>query len=200
MAIDSGASNNTVGGTSRCATSSPATSTTASRSWDSGTTGNVVVGNFIGTAASGSRALPNGGSSSRTSYDQVSGDVVISGGASGNGTGWVWVGTDGQGTAGGEPGLLAGNTTIGIQLSEEGTNGNIVQGNLIGGLAGGELNFYFTSAESEAQDGLGLAAPIGGLGSGFAATALAGAERECPPDCSARRSERLSVPTWSRHS
>ena len=132
---------------------------------DSGTTGNVVVGNFIGTAASGSRALPNGGSSSRTSYDQVSGDVVISGGASGNGTGWVWVGTDGQGTAGGEPGLLAGNTTIGIQLSEEGTNGNIVQGNLIGGLAGGELNFYFTSAESEAQDGLGLAAPIGGLGS-----------------------------------
>ncbi|MGA2243543.1 MAG: M12 family metallopeptidase [Verrucomicrobiota bacterium] len=77
---------------------------------DSNTAGNVVLGNFIGTDASGSNALAN----------QLSG-LLIGGGASGNTIG----GNDAPARN-----VLSGNAQYGIYLS--GTTGNVIQGNYLG--------------------------------------------------------------------
>lgn len=76
-----------------------------------GTTGNQVLGNFVGTNASGDAALPNNQG------------VVIGLDASDTQVG-------GAGT--GEGNLISGNTNLGIWISSAGTTGNQVLGNIIG--------------------------------------------------------------------
>ncbi|HTX20831.1 MAG TPA: M12 family metallopeptidase [Candidatus Aquilonibacter sp.] len=78
---------------------------------DTNTTGNVVLGNYIGTDASGSNAVPNGKSG-----------VFIGNGASGNIIG-------GTNMAGGN--ILSGNSEYGIILATN-TTANVVLGNYIG--------------------------------------------------------------------
>jgi hypothetical protein len=74
--------------------------------------GNVVAGNYIGTAANGTTALGN----------QVDGVFVLNG-ASNNVIG---------GTAGGAGNVISGNTGRGVEIEGQQTTGNLVQGNLIG--------------------------------------------------------------------
>jgi parallel beta-helix repeat protein len=84
---------------------------------DPGTTGNLVQGNLIGTDAAGTSSIPNGGFG-----------VAIANGASANligGTGSVQP-IDGQGN------LISGNKAGGIDISDVGTNQNLVEGNFIG--------------------------------------------------------------------
>ncbi len=83
---------------------------------DSNTTGNVVLGDYIGTDASGSSAVPNGKSG-----------VFIGNGASGNIVGST-------NSTGGN--ILSGNTEYGIYLTN--TTGNVIFGNYIGVDASGE--------------------------------------------------------------
>ena len=78
---------------------------------DSGTTGNLVRGNFIGTNASGSAALANGFSG-----------IIIAGGAQNNEIG---------GGIGGRN-VISGNATYGILIADAGTSSNLVHGNTIG--------------------------------------------------------------------
>ncbi|WP_193378525.1 fibronectin type III domain-containing protein, partial [Singulisphaera acidiphila] len=79
---------------------------------DTGTTGNVVAGNFIGTDATGAVALPN------FYYG-----VVIDNKASGNTVG---------GTASGARNVISGNNNYGVIIRNIGTTGNVVAGNFIG--------------------------------------------------------------------
>ena len=78
---------------------------------DDGTTGNQVLGNFVGTNASGDAALPN--------YN----GVVIALGASETQVG---------GAGAGEGNLISGNSNIGVWIDSAGTTGNQVLGNIIG--------------------------------------------------------------------
>ena len=85
----------------------------------SGTQGNVVAGNKIGTGTHGGVAIPNG-----------DGGVLIDSGASSN-----LIGTDGSSTGADEGNEISGNNgegEPGIMISDAGTNFNIVAGNLIG--------------------------------------------------------------------
>jgi len=84
---------------------------------DSNTTGNVVLGNYIGTSASGSNALANGTSG-----------VLIGNGAANN----VIGSTNSSGRN-----LLSGNTEYGVYLTN--TTGNVILGNYLGLNAGGEV-------------------------------------------------------------
>jgi hypothetical protein len=77
----------------------------------SGTAGNVVAGNYIGTNAAGTAALPN----------QIG--VLISGGSTGNTVG---------GTAAGARNVISGNAGDGVRIDGSGTVGNWVAGNYIG--------------------------------------------------------------------
>ncbi len=79
---------------------------------DPGTSGNSVVGNYIGTDASGTKALGN----LRTG-------IFIGFGASDNLVG---------GSISGTHNLISGNREHGIQLQGPGTTGNLIQGNYIG--------------------------------------------------------------------
>ncbi len=83
---------------------------------DSNTTGNVVLGNYIGTSASGSNALANG----------LSG-VFIGNGTSGNIIG---------GANGPARNVLSGNSQYGLIITSN-TTGNVVLGNYIGTDASG---------------------------------------------------------------
>ena len=81
------------------------------------TTGNVVAGNYIGTSASGSTAVPDNDG------------VVVSLGASNN-----WVGPNpvyGPESAD-QRNVISGNTSYGVELSAAGTSGNTVAGDYIG--------------------------------------------------------------------
>jgi hypothetical protein len=83
----------------------------------SGSTGNFVQGNYIGTDVTGTVALANG----------VNG-VFIDNGAQGNTVG---------GTTAGERNVISGNSTRGVLISGSGTDGNFVKGNYIGTNAAG---------------------------------------------------------------
>jgi titin len=90
---------------------------------DSGTTGNIVAGNYIGTNGSGAAPLANFGLG-----------VSIFAGAQAN-----VIGADGK-TAGGdaaERNVISGNNSTGINIGNPGTTGNIVAGNYIGVSADG---------------------------------------------------------------
>ncbi len=83
---------------------------------DSNTTGNVVIGNYLGTDATGSNAVPN-----------VKSGVIIGGSAYGN----IIGSTNSAGRN-----VLSGNNEYGIYLSD--TTGNVILGNYLGVNASGE--------------------------------------------------------------
>jgi hypothetical protein len=97
-----------------------------------GTDGNQVIGNLIGTNGNGTTAKPN--------QDQ---GVYIQGGASNNVIG---------GTAPGYANVLSGNAYEGVRIEGSGTSGNTVLGNLIG------LNMAGTGAIPNQTDGIDIAA------------------------------------------
>ncbi len=118
VVLASGATGNTVGGTAAGAgnvisgTTASFTSNTIAgvAITDAGTSGNLFAGNFIGTNAAGTAALAN------------KAGVVIEGGAANN--------TIGGSTAAAN--VISGNTNDGIDVTDSGTSGNLVAGNLIG--------------------------------------------------------------------
>ncbi len=79
---------------------------------DAATTGNVVLGNYIGTNAAGLAAIPN-----------TSDGVAIASGANGNTIG---------GIAAGARNVISGNAARGVMIQDAGTSGNVVEGNYIG--------------------------------------------------------------------
>ena len=79
--------------------------------------GNQVSGNFVGTNAAGTGAIGNAGAG-----------VELSGGASNNTIG---------GTSTGAGNVLSGNGFDGVRILDTGSNGNLVQGNVIGTNASG---------------------------------------------------------------
>ena len=79
---------------------------------NTGTTGNTVAGNFVGTDGSGSRALGN-----------VLNGILIESGAANNTIG---------GTIAGAGNVISGNMDTGIEITNPSTTGNLVQANLIG--------------------------------------------------------------------
>ena len=118
--VHDGAQNNTVGG------SNPGEGNVLSANGHcgvsisgSGTNGNVVKGNYIGTDASGTVAAPNGW-----------GGVSIVDGAQDNTVG---------GSNPGEGNVLSGNLVYGVGIDHAGTNGNVVKGNCIGTDASGTV-------------------------------------------------------------
>jgi CSLREA domain-containing protein len=85
------------------------------------TSGNIVAGNYVGTNAEGTAALPNGGVG-----------IYISSGATNN-----RIGTDGNGTGDdAERNVISGNGT-GVVFQNAGTSDNIVAGNYVGTNADG---------------------------------------------------------------
>jgi len=116
-----GAQNNTVGGSAEADRNVLTGSRDGVCIHDGGTSGNVVIGNYIGTDPSGSHAIGNGHG------------VSIWGGAQNNTIG---------GSTPGERNLISGNTWSGVDISQGGTNGNVVSGNYIG-----------TDATAEQPDG-----------------------------------------------
>ena len=116
--IDGGALHNTVGGTTTAARNLIANSA----QWgvylsDSGTSDNLVEGNYIGTNAAGTAALPNG-------YNGL--DIVS--GASYNTVG---------GTTAGARNVISGNAVNGVVIAFSGASVNLVEGNYIGTNAAG---------------------------------------------------------------
>ena len=86
----------------------------------SGSTSNLVAGNFIGTNAAGTAAIANG-----------TNGVEIDSGATGNTIG---------GTTAGTGNLISGNnaaSAAGIDITGSGTSNNVVEGNVIGLGSGG---------------------------------------------------------------
>ena len=117
VVIQSGASNNTVGGTDPGARNVISGNDTTGTGFfgvylkDSGTDGNVVAGNFIGTDITGTAALGN-----------IDGGVLIEFGATNNTIG---------GTAAGARNLISGNQQgDGVGVAD--ASGNMIVGNFIG--------------------------------------------------------------------
>jgi titin len=112
VVIESGAGNNTVGGTASGARNLISGNLfNGLRIRGSGTAGNVIEGNYIGTDVTGTQPLGNGADG-----------IGISDAASGNRIG---------GTAPGAGNLIAANGSDGVHLFN-GATGNTVQGNRIG--------------------------------------------------------------------
>ena len=129
--VDAGASNNLIGTNGDGVNDGlEANAISGNASWGvqisgSGTQGNVIAGNKIGTGTHGGVAIPNG-----------DGGVLISSGASSN-----LIGTDGSSTGADEGNEISGNNDAGapgIMITDAGTNSNVVSGNLIGTDATGE--------------------------------------------------------------
>ena len=118
VAIFAGASNNVVGGSDPTARNIiSANGTDGLRIVDTGTTGNRVQGNYIGTDLTGAVALGN-----------LQQGVNIFATATGN-----IIGTDGDGLDdGGEGNVISSNQFNGVNLSGAGTEFNVVAGNRIG--------------------------------------------------------------------
>ncbi len=117
-----------------------------------GTTGNVVMGNDIGTNLNGTTALAN------ATYG-----VVINGGASGNLIG---------GSTAAARNIISGNTTYGIAIFSSGTSANLVEGNYIGtnasgngAIANGQVGVIINGSASNNTIG-GTASGAGNLISG----------------------------------
>ena len=134
------ASNNTIGGTSPGARNVIAGNTACGIClYDAGTSGNAVLGNAIGTSASGSVSLPNGL------------DGIAVGAASGNRLG---------GVAPGEGNRIAYSGRNGVQMWDTQAVGNTIRGNAIHAstnrainLAGGsEPSFWVTTNDTGDAD------------------------------------------------
>ena len=129
VAILLGASSNTVGGeTAGLRNVISGNSRAGVIMVDPGTSSNRVIGNYIGTDATGANALANKGDG-----------VIIAGGASGNIVG---------GETPGVRNLISGNGDSGVWLEGALTTGNRVLGNIIGAGAAG------TNALGNAGDGV----------------------------------------------
>ena len=122
VAIINGATDNTIGGTSSGAANTVAGNGTASNAsftysnvavYDTGTSGNVVEGNFIGTTASSASGL------NATSDD----GVFVGYGATGN--------TIGGSTAAARN-IISGNSDAGVRVFDAGPAGNTIEGNYVG--------------------------------------------------------------------
>ena len=88
----------------------PTTSDQMNRDAGSGTTGNLVEGNYLGTDPAGSAAVANG-------------TGVLVSGAGGNTVG---------GTSGGARNVISGNVLRGVFITGSGTNSNVIAGNYVG--------------------------------------------------------------------
>jgi len=110
----------------------------------SGTTGNLVQGNYLGTTSNGSLALPN------------TVDGVTVNGAPGNTIG---------GAIPGAGNLISGNSQGGISLNGAGATGNLVQGNYIG------TDVTGTSALANAFSGITISGGSSNLVGGTATAA-----------------------------
>jgi hypothetical protein len=111
VTITAGAQYNTIGGTTASERNVISGNSRGVDILDSGTSGNTVKGNYIGTDASGTGALPNGTG------------VTIKAGAEGNTVG---------GTTAGERNVISGSDIAGVFISDDPTSGNTVKGNYIG--------------------------------------------------------------------
>jgi parallel beta-helix repeat protein len=111
VTITAGAQYNTIGGTTASERNVISGNSRGVDILDSGTSGNTVKGNYIGTDASGTGALPNGTG------------VTIKAGAEGNTVG---------GTTAGERNVISGSDRAGVFISDDPTSGNTVKGNYIG--------------------------------------------------------------------
>ena len=122
VVIQNGAQTNTVGGlTSGARNIISGNETGGLVIRDSGTTGNMVQGNYIGLNAAGTSSVANGVA------DQAN-DVFYSGVA-------IFLGAQNNiigGSAAGVGNVISGNAGGGITVSDANTNGNTIQGNLIG--------------------------------------------------------------------
>ena len=116
--IEAGSDNNTIGGTTAAERNVISGNTLDGVViTDSGTTGNTISGNYIGTDTLGTTALPN-----------VSDGIEISASATGNTIG---------GTTAGHRNVISGNGSSGVRITGSGTATNTVAGNYIGTDAGG---------------------------------------------------------------
>jgi hypothetical protein len=132
VGIYAGSSNNTIGGSvSGSGDLISGNNSNGVYITDSGTTGNVVEGDFIGTNWTGSNRLPNSGSG-----------VVIQNGAADNTIGGT--ATISGGSLGGAGDVISGNDWEGVHIV--GSSDNVVEGDYIGLSAGG--NEYVGNAES----------------------------------------------------
>jgi hypothetical protein len=132
--VDSGASGNTVGGTTASARN--VLSGNYADGADLSGNNNVVAGNYIGTDATGTNALGN-----NVGDFYGGGGLVIWGGGSNNTVG---------GTAAGAANVLSGNGYTGVNINSSGTSGNLIAGNVIGTDPGG------TQALANGGDGMVL--------------------------------------------
>ena len=118
LSIYTGATNNTVGGTSGTARNVISGNYSEGlRIQGLGASWNLVEGNFIGTDASGTSAVPNG----------WTGLTIFSGAASNT------IG----GTSLAARNILSGNSSYGMVVSDPGTSENLIQGNYLGLAASG---------------------------------------------------------------
>jgi len=116
--IDSGATANLIGGTVAGARNIISSNTTNGVRFDgAGTTGNVVEGDFLGTAVSGQTPLGNDTG------------VEIDTGATANLVGGVVAAASN---------VVSGNLTAGVAISGAGTTGNMIEGNTIGAGVSGQ--------------------------------------------------------------
>jgi hypothetical protein len=156
VVISMGATNNTVGGTSAGA-GNTISGNGNSGVWitSSGTTGNFLLGNRIGTTADGTATLPNG----------VYG-VQVDGGAILNTIG---------GTVAGAGNTIAGSgASDGIYIGGTGTHCNLIQGNRIGTNASGTVAFPNQNGILITGDGVNT---VGGTAAG-AGNLIAGNESD----------------------
>ena len=166
VSID-GAPNNTIGGTTGGAGNVLAGVSVGIRIDNSGATGNLIEGNFMGTDVTGTKALDGGnvtidgathntiGGATAGARNLISGSfysIILESGASGNLIEGDFMGTDVTGTqalpgggvdidrsanntiggaAAGARNLISGGAS-GIQIGGSGATGNLVQGNFIG--------------------------------------------------------------------
>jgi hypothetical protein len=122
VAIRSGAQSNTIGGTTTNARNViSGNKGEGIQVGDSGTNSNVILGNYIGTNAAGSGAIPNGLTDPANHF--YAAGIAIFAGAKNNVIG---------GTVAGSANVISGNAAGAVALSDTGTNGNLVRGNLIG--------------------------------------------------------------------
>ena len=120
VSIDSGSAANTIGGTTAAARNIISGNTfTGINIADVGTTKNVVSGNYIGTNSLGTAGIPGSGLAL----------VAIRGGAAQN--------TVGGTTPAARNVISVPSAVIGLNISDNGTNGNVIEGNYIGTDAAG---------------------------------------------------------------
>jgi Periplasmic copper-binding protein (NosD)/Right handed beta helix region len=123
--VDNGATNNTIGGTTAAARNIISGNTQDGiETTDTGTTGNIVEGNYIGTDVNGTVALPNGNG------------IVIENGSTDNTIG---------GTTSAQRNVISGNSNTALQIQGTGSSGNVVERNYIGVDATGDAalgNFF----------------------------------------------------------